>query len=96
MALTLDSAIDDITRQLMIRMNALQQQLARSSYGSIRQLHCHVEHDRIVLQGVVPTYYLKQIVQALAKNTVGFEHVETDVEVCSGEREGHLHEASAV
>jgi len=63
--------------------SALQQQLQRSPYWSVRQLICHVDQERIVLRGTVPSYYLKQVAQTLAAKTVGVECVRSDIEVQS-------------
>jgi hypothetical protein len=61
--------------------SALQQQLHRSPYWSVRQLVCHVDQESIVLRGTVPSYYLKQIAQTIAAKTVGVECVCSDIEV---------------
>jgi hypothetical protein len=39
--------------------------LRRSGYPPLRNVDCEVERGTIVLHGVVPTYHLKQVVQAL-------------------------------
>ena len=63
--------------------SALQQQLLRSPYWSVRQLICHVDEGRVVLRGTVPCYYLKQVAQTLAAKTVGMERIRSDIEVQS-------------
>ena len=63
--------------------SALQQQLQCSPYWSVRQLVCHVDRESIVLRGTVPSYYLKQVAQALALKTVGVGSLCSDIEVQS-------------
>jgi len=64
--------------------SALQMQLQRSPYWSVRQLICHVDQGRIVMRGAVPSYYLKQVAQSVAAKAVGVECVRSDIEVQSG------------
>lgn len=60
---------------------AVQQLLNSSPYWSVRQLICHVDQDRIVLCGTVPSYYLKQVAQSLAARSVGAERVCSHIAV---------------
>jgi hypothetical protein len=60
---------------------ALEQDLRSSPYWSLRQLVCHVDRDRVTVRGTVPSYYLKQVAQALAQKTVGIGHVVSYINV---------------
>ena len=60
---------------------ALEQDLRSSPYWSLRQLVCQLDRDRVTLHGTVPSYYLKQVAQALALKAVGVGHVESDIDV---------------
>jgi hypothetical protein len=62
---------------------ALQHQLQSSPYWSVRQLICHVEQDRVVLRGTMPSFYLKQVAQSLAVKAVGVGRLCSDIEVRS-------------
>ncbi len=56
--------------------------LAQSSYRPIRELLCDCDNGAVVISGRLPTYYLRQVVNALAMsvlpNGVLFE---SDIEV---------------
>jgi osmotically-inducible protein OsmY len=48
----------------------------------LRRLACEVEQGRVVLRGTVPTYYLKQVAQAVASQTVDKERLVSEITVC--------------
>lgn len=77
MALQIELPADELTRCC----TALEQQLGISPYGPIRHLVCRIERDRITVQGTVPTYYLRQIAQALAAKVVGIDSVRSEIGV---------------
>jgi osmotically-inducible protein OsmY len=56
--------------------------LSHSPYWSLRRLACEVEQGRVVLRGTVPTYYLKQVAQAVASQTVDKEWLVSEITVC--------------
>jgi hypothetical protein len=72
------------SRAISVGATALQRQLETSSYSSLRRLSCSVVAGRIVLRGTVPCYYLKQVAQTLAVKTVGWERIDSDIEVHAG------------
>jgi osmotically-inducible protein OsmY len=55
--------------------------LRRSGYPSLWGIQCELRDDVVVLSGVVPTYHLKQLAQALALHTAGVLEVENCVRV---------------
>ena len=60
---------------------ALKQQFGKSPYWSIRHLVCHIDRDRITVQGTVSSFYLKQIAQSLATKAIGAERVRSEIDV---------------
>lgn len=56
--------------------------LSHSPYWSVRQLACEVEQGRVVIRGCVPTYYLKQVAQTVASQTVDKERLVSEITVC--------------
>jgi BON domain len=61
----------------------LEQQFRSSPYWSLRQLICVVDRGRVIVRGRLPSYYLKQVAQALAVKTVGVERIRSEIEVRS-------------
>jgi hypothetical protein len=45
-------------------------ELLKSPYPPLRTISCHAANGALVLAGSVPSYYLKQLTQRLAMNTV--------------------------
>jgi hypothetical protein len=48
----------------------VQAELSKSPYPPLRTISCHATNGVLVLAGRVPSYYLKQVTQRLAMNTV--------------------------
>jgi osmotically-inducible protein OsmY len=48
-------------------LDVVRSQLQASPYASIRRLECYVENGFLILQGTVPTFYLKQTAQELVR-----------------------------
>jgi hypothetical protein len=59
----------------------LQEEFQRSPYWPVRQLICRAREGRVVLQGTVPCYYLKQVAQTVALKTVGTGSLCSEIEV---------------
>jgi osmotically-inducible protein OsmY len=59
----------------------VQRRLQESSYYFLRRITCVCDRGIVTLRGRVPTYYLKQTVQALAEKVEGVEQVINLVEV---------------
>lgn len=59
----------------------VERRLRHSPYLALRNLTCTSQGDLVVLRGCLPTYYLKQVAQALAAQVEGVEQVVNEVEV---------------
>lgn len=55
--------------------------LRRSGYPFLRSIKCEFRGGVTVLSGTVPTFYLKQLAQALAAHTPGVGQIENGVQV---------------
>ena len=58
--------------------------LGSSGYRPLAHLNCEVRDGRAVLSGVVPTFYLKQLAQALLLRLGDLQGVQNRVEVRPG------------
>ena len=56
-------------------------ELHGSPYSELRAVRCEFEEDRIVLVGVLPTFYLKQLAQTFARNAVCSVQIVNKIEV---------------
>lgn len=45
--------------------------LQAAPYAELRQVHCQMDGDRLVLLGSVPNFYLKQLAQTMLLNQCG-------------------------
>ena len=59
----------------------LQQQFHSSPYWSVRQLICDFDRGCVTIRGTLPSYYLKQVAQAIATKALGNEHIHSDIDV---------------
>jgi len=59
----------------------IEETLHASGYLYLRRLTVTVSGGTVLLQGKVPTYYLKQLAQAAALATEGVEEVTNEIEV---------------
>lgn len=68
-------------------VTALQEQFRSSPYLALRQLTCDrdIDHNRVVVRGALPSYYLKQVAQAVAVKTVGVGVMASEISVESSE-----------
>lgn len=49
--------------------------LSGSSHHFLRHVHCHVEAGLLYLDGIVPSYYLKQTAQSMLQSLEGIDRV---------------------
>lgn len=56
--------------------------LERNPYLPRRNLRCEAAEGRVVLRGVVRSYYQKQMAQEMLKNVDGVNEIENQLEVC--------------
>ena len=52
-----------------------------SGYAALNFVGCEVRGDQVILQGSVPTYYLKQLAQAFVQRVAGVGRVENRLAV---------------
>jgi hypothetical protein len=62
--------------------------LRSSPYLALRNVACDCRGGVLTLRGCLPTYYLKQVAQAVVSRIDGVRQIVNDIEVvCSGPRE---------
>jgi osmotically-inducible protein OsmY len=49
--------------------DAILRLLGHSRHKPLRHVHVNVEHDRVMLSGTVPSFYLKQVAQETVRQT---------------------------
>lgn len=49
--------------------------LAESSHHFLRHVRCRADEDAVLLEGIVPSFYLKQTAQALVQSVDGVERI---------------------
>lgn len=59
--------------------------LHSNGYTALRRLRCEVTEGVVIVHGVVPTYYLKQMVQTIIRRLEGIQGVMNLVEVQDAE-----------
>jgi len=60
--------------------------LQSSGYAALRRLRCEVTGAVVCVHGVLPTYYLKQMAQAILRPLDGLQGVTNFVEVRGADR----------
>lgn len=55
--------------------------LAQSNYLALRRLRCEFHDGRLILNGRVPTYYLKQIAQTIVRQLPAVRRIDNRVDV---------------
>lgn len=69
--------------------------LQSSGYAALRRLQCEVTEGVVIVQGVVASYFLKQMAQTLIQQLDGIQRVTNLVEVRVADRDGDHNDASA-
>jgi osmotically-inducible protein OsmY len=59
--------------------------LRNSPYLSLRNIVCEYRDGVLTLRGCLPTYYLKQVAQAVVAHIDGVRQLVNEIEVASGE-----------
>lgn len=62
---------------------AAELRLQQSGYTALLGVRCEFESGVLILRGQVPTYYLKQVAQALATEIEGVGRLHNEIEVLS-------------
>jgi osmotically-inducible protein OsmY len=70
-------------------LRRVEAQLRSSPFLPLRTIRCEYYEGRLVLQGSVPTYYCKQMAQAVAQATPGVDRLENRIEVSETHRPAH-------
>jgi osmotically-inducible protein OsmY len=60
--------------------------LRGNSYLALKNVSCEYRNGVLTLRGCLPTYYLKQIAQAVVGRLDGVQHIVNDIEVMSAGR----------
>jgi osmotically-inducible protein OsmY len=55
--------------------------LEQSNYLALRRLRCEFHDGRLVLNGRVPTYYLKQVAQTIVRQLPAVRRIDNRVDV---------------
>lgn len=61
----------------------MEQRLGSSGYLALRRIRCECDGDVLSLRGCVPSYFLKQMAQAIAGDTAGIRRVDNQIQVLS-------------
>lgn len=69
--------------------------LDRSPHLTGHTLHIEMRPGRIVLRGIVPSYYQKQVAQEVVRRVDGVERVDNQLEVDWTAKQGDLEDAYA-
>jgi osmotically-inducible protein OsmY len=67
-----------------IALEAQSRLLRNPWYASTRRVSCEFDNGVLTLQGTAPTYYLKQVAQALLVGIQGVERIDNQIEVTAG------------
>ncbi len=55
--------------------------LRSNSYLALKNISCEFRQGVLILKGNLPTYYLKQVAQAVVAPTAGVERIINEIEV---------------
>lgn len=61
--------------------------LTRTTYLPLRQIALRYEADTVIMDGSVPTYFLKQLAQSTAMNVRGVQQIDNQLRVTDGEQQ---------
>jgi osmotically-inducible protein OsmY len=62
--------------------------LFTSGYAALNFIACEIRGNRVILEGVVPSYHLKQLAQVYAQKVDGVGRVENRLEVRRSRAQG--------
>jgi hypothetical protein len=74
-------AADIETSPSISAVAVLEECFRHSPYWSLRRLDCICQQNRVIVRGVVPSYYLRQVAESLATNLVGVARVVSEIRV---------------
>lgn len=61
--------------------SSVKSELHSSGYRSLREIDCHVHEDMVILSGIVPSFYMKQIAQTVVMKIDGVNGIENRLRV---------------
>ncbi len=61
--------------------------LTRTTYLSLRQIELRYEAETVIMDGSVPTYFLKQLAQSTAMSVRGVLQIDNQLRVTNGEQQ---------
>jgi osmotically-inducible protein OsmY len=76
--------VNAATRRTVNIIGAAEQaesKLRRSAYLALQHLSCEAHAGVLTLRGRLPSYYLKQVAQAVVAAVEGVEHIDNQIEV---------------
>ena len=59
--------------------------MERTNHRPLRQIDLHYDAGRVILMGLVPTYFLKQLAQTAAMSVSGVDRIENQLRVADGQ-----------
>ena len=69
----------------------LREELRATGYVALATIECEVVYGEVILHGVVPTYYLKQLAQTIVLNQPDVTRVQNRLQVSARRLETPLH-----
>lgn len=66
-------------------MIAIADAMQRTCYQPLRKIDLSFEGETVVLLGVVPTYFLKQLAQVVVMSVSGVERIDNQLRVAEGQ-----------
>jgi hypothetical protein len=64
---------------------AFRSRIIQLTWGRLRQLHVEVDSWRVIVRGISPTYYLKQLALSAVQQVLPATAVELDIQVTKAE-----------
>jgi osmotically-inducible protein OsmY len=65
-------------------LDQVRRTLDGSGYEQLRRVHAYCSHGRVILQGRISTYYMKQLAQELIRNVENIRDIDNDLRVVCG------------
>ena len=78
---TQQSTIPDYEPSVPTVLRAVNKRLQSSTYSSLRTIKCEQRRGILILQGVVPTFYEKQLAQETVRHIPGVDKIRNEIDV---------------
>jgi osmotically-inducible protein OsmY len=69
------------TKQRLDPAELAESHLRSNSYLALKNISCEYQEGVLILKGYLPTYYLKQVAQAVVAPTEGVDRILNQIEV---------------